>query len=246
LGAEACRPSNGKARIFAGRFQPSDNEIQTFKTVDLGELLFNLQHIDGFDDCIERLKAGNVEPCLAELDVARMLYINDHIFWFNRPEGEGGYNFDFMLILSNDAVAAIEAKCNLEIGEVNINSIRNSLAKARKQLPKNVPGIIFVKVPASSASQPGFADQAVKVAQEFLAGTERVVSVKFYVAPFEYKDGFIGQTHAFFEISNPNNKFDKSANWDLLRNWLPKQQQWNMMPPKWVRLLYFPLRELPH
>src|SRR5262249_52943578 len=55
--------------------------IQAFKTVDLGELLFNLQNIEGFCQCITRMKTEQfVETGLAELDFARMLFINNHKF----------------------------------------------------------------------------------------------------------------------------------------------------------------------
>jgi hypothetical protein len=57
--------------------------IQSFKTVDLGELLFSLQEVDGFCECITRMKTERfVETGLAELDFVRMLYINDQKFRF--------------------------------------------------------------------------------------------------------------------------------------------------------------------
>jgi hypothetical protein len=114
----------------------SNREIQYFRTIDLGELLFNLQHIEGFDSCIARLSGGAIESALAELDVARMLYINDQRFWFVEPQSRAGSDFDFRVIFQGGLVACIEAKCNLEIESFNTATIKNSLQKARTQLPQ--------------------------------------------------------------------------------------------------------------
>ncbi len=70
--------------------------IQAFKTVDLSELLFNLQNIDGFDVLIERMKTEEqVESGLAELDFGRMLFVNNHKFKFVRSSGVRGSDYDF-------------------------------------------------------------------------------------------------------------------------------------------------------
>src|SRR5260221_8581927 len=57
------------------------------KIVDLGELLLNLQHIEGFDSCIGRLRHGDLEPTVAELSLAGIIYINDWPFRFVEPTG---------------------------------------------------------------------------------------------------------------------------------------------------------------
>jgi len=86
-----------------------NREIQYFRTIHLGELLFNLQNIEGFDSCVARLKSGDVEATLAELDVARMLYINDQRFWFVERQNKAGSDFDFRVIFPGGQVACIEA-----------------------------------------------------------------------------------------------------------------------------------------
>jgi hypothetical protein len=223
---------------------PINKEIQYFRTIDLGELLFNLQNIEGFDSCVARLKGSDVEATLAELDVARMLYINDQRFWFVERQNKAGSDFDFRVIYPGGQVACIEAKCNLETVAFNPATIRNALQKARTQLPQNEPGIIFVKLPSQWIAAPEFARQTTEIANAFLRGTGRVVSVKYYVAHFLFTGGTLGQGHVFKEITNQKHRFDNSRNWDLLTNWVPFPS-WNTMPRKYIRLVFFPDLEPP-
>lgn len=225
---------------------PSPNlHVQFFRTVDLGELLFNLQTIEGFDGCVDRLRTESIESVLAELDVARMLYINDHQFQFIKPSGQTGNDYDFKVNFTDGRIACVEAKCNLETQEVNLNTIKNALDKARSQLPKDQPGIIFVKLPSLWLDQVDFQRQSIELAQTFLRATGRIVSVNYYVASFDFRDGMMWQGHRFKETPNPANRFDVSRSWALLTNWVPDQTSWNKMPPKWTRLVFFPEKQPP-
>jgi hypothetical protein len=142
-------------------------------------------------------------------------------------------------------VACIEAKCNIETLDASVSTIKNSLAKARGQLPANLPGIIFVKLSPSWLTVKGFEPITVGVAQEFLRATERIVSVKYYIAPFYFGNGKLGQGHIVKEIPNRQHRFSTSHSWDLLTNWVPSDGTWNKMPRKWVRLVFFPLLDPP-
>lgn len=234
------RPATGAKGFLQVDLAAPEKEVQYFRTIDLGELLFNLQHIEGFDECVARLRGGDVESALAELDVGRMLYINDQMFWFVEPQGQTGNDYDFHVVYPGGIGACIEAKCNIETPEVNLSTIKNSLQKARTQLPENVPGIIFVKLPSQWLTAPEFERQSIGTAREFLRGTKRIVSVKYYVAPFYFVNGHLGQGHRFKEISNPQHRFDTSHNWDLLSHWVPPANEWNTLPRKYVRLVFFP------
>jgi hypothetical protein len=211
-------------------------QIKFFRSIDLAELLFNLQNIEGFDSCLGRLRGGDIEPTLAELDAARMLYINDHLFWFVEPEGEDGNNFDFRLILPGIGIANLETKCNIERQDISIVTIKNSLNKARSQLPPKEKGIIFIKLPAQWIDKPDFSRQSAQLATHFMRGTDRVVSVKYYAAPMDFVNGRIIQGHRFLEVTSPKRY---GENWDLLTNWTPPAGAWNALPRKWVRMVFF-------
>jgi hypothetical protein len=237
-------PVAGNRTFMQIDFGASDHQIQIFRTIDLAELLYNLQHIDGFDYCIGRLRQGMVESILAELDVARMLYINNQMFWFVEPSGTAGEDYDFQVLYPTGIGACIEAKCNVESDETNLKTIRNALVRAKKQLP-NQPSIIFIKISSKWVDKPDFSQQIRLMTLEFLRTTKRVVSVKYYAAPFRYVDKILSQSHAFMEITNSASRFFPGHDWNLLTVWKPPKDSWNTMPPNWTRIPFFPDRSPP-
>jgi len=211
--------------------------IQSFKTVDLGELLFNLQEVDGFCECITRMKTERfVETGLAELDFARMLYINDQKFRFIEPKGKRGDNYDFEITLGKWTVCA-DVKCKLEDKDISKSIIKNELSNSRDQLPRNRPGMFFIKIPQHWTETYLYDQMLVEAAKEFLRSTGRVVSVKYYIAPYEVRDGHLGQDHFFKEIDNPRNR------WELFP-YQPPAGATDALPLKWRRFYDFPDRFL--
>jgi hypothetical protein len=237
-------PVKGKKTFLQVDFGQDDHQIQLFRTIDLGELLFNLQNVEGFEYCVSRLRQGLVEPTLAELDVARMLYVNNQMFWFVEPKGVKGEDFDFMVVYPAGIGACIEAKCNVESDTVDIKTIKNALVRAQKQLPDQ-PSIIFVKIASKWVDEVNFSQTISAMTLEFLRNARRVVSVKYYAAPFRYQNKIIGQSHVFMEITNPASRFFPGHNWDLLTRWKPPTNYWNTMPPHWTRIAFFPHRDPP-
>ena len=49
------------------------------RVIDLAEVLHNL-HVPGFDECIAKMRNGDNEGTYAELDLGRMLYLNQMPF----------------------------------------------------------------------------------------------------------------------------------------------------------------------
>ena len=131
-----------------------------------------------------------------------------------------------------------DAKCKIEANNIDPASVRNTLDSARDQFPKDKPGVIFVKVPQHWFARPGMTADLRKVARDFLRGTGRIVSVKYYVSHVTFVNQQTVHRHAFDEIDNPNNRFPPNRNWDFFRGYhVP--DEWNGMPPKWIRLMHF-------
>jgi hypothetical protein len=234
-------PTTGKRGYLQVNFAEADHQIQLFKAVDLAELLFNLQHITNFHYCVDRLRRGDIESALAELDIARMLYINCVKFWFVAPIGQTGWDYDLEVVYPSGVIACLEVKCNLEARDVNVNSVRNALVKARKQLP-DLPGIIFIKLPPQAIAADDIVKRIDEITDNFLQNTGRIVSVKYYASPYAYDESSktLGQSHVFAEKNNANSRFFPGHNWDLMKNWTPNPNFWNKMPPHWTRIAFFP------
>jgi hypothetical protein len=108
--------------------------------IDLAKVIYNLQHVPGFDACIARMEAGHVEDTFAELDLGRMLFLNEVLFRFVVPRGVKGKDYDVELTYPDGTIACADAKCALEGSDFTAKSIANKLEKARQQLPADRPG----------------------------------------------------------------------------------------------------------
>ena len=216
-----------------------EGERVNARRLDLAETLFNLQHIEGFDDRVDQLRRGDIESTIAELDLARFLYVHDVAFKFVVPVGERGEDFDFAVSYDDGREACVDAKCRLEATEVRAETIRNSLNKARQNnLPANRPGIIFVKVPPRWLEDHSVRDATHEVVKGFLRNSGRVVSVILYaIAVSAMSEGaLVLMRHRFDELPNPSHRFEMAKNWTLFRDYkIPLE--WGGMHPKWVRVV---------
>jgi hypothetical protein len=214
-------------------------EFTVFRVIELAENLFNLQNVEGFDACIEQMKAAaeKIESSCAELDFGRFLYIHDVGFRFVVPQQRRGNDYDFEVTYPDGLTVPADAKCKFE--NTDPESVRNSLIKARKQLPKDRAGMIFVKIPQSWIEEVEVAKALVSVANDFLRHTDRVVSVKFYVSQLEAINNRILHRHGLREVTNVNSRHHAGRNWDLFTNYYVPPS-WNGMPPKWQRIFFFP------
>ena len=208
------------------------------RIIDLAEVIYNLQAVPGFDNCIARMRDGDIEGTAAELDLGRMLYLNQVPFRYVVPQGLKGKDYDAEILFPDGVVACADAKCALENTDLKAKAIFNKLEKARKQLPADQPGIIFVKMPPHWMEAPEFVSTTVEQAHALFAQTGRIVSVKFYVAPTTIEGGYVMQQHAYKELSNPKTRFGP-RDWTLFRRFdLPAEV--GGMPPHWQRILMFP------
>jgi hypothetical protein len=106
------RKRSGFLRVIEGT--GPETQISSFRIVDLAELLFNLQKIEGFDRCIEQMKHGDLEGTYAELDLGRMLHIAGHAFRFIKPKQMKREDYDVEIILPDGTILCADAKCKIE------------------------------------------------------------------------------------------------------------------------------------
>ena len=134
-------------------------DLKGLRIIDLAEVVYNLQHVPNFDSCISRMRDGDIEGTAAELDLGRMLYLNQVSFRYVVPQGVKGKDYDAEIIFPDRIVACADAKCALENTDLKAKAIFNKLEKARKQLPPDQPGIIFAKMPPHWMAAPAFVSQ---------------------------------------------------------------------------------------
>lgn len=227
---------------------PTEIELAKIRVVDLAESIFNLQKINGVRECFDRLRTANeLEPTIAELHIGKMIFANDWPFQFIVPTPGRTYDFE---IQYDEWTICADAKCKVEMLAPDPNSITRTLHRSRSQLPKDGPGVFFVKFPQQWMQHDGWERTTVQGALDFFAeGTGRIVSVVFYVEPIQLHD-FVAdkgrqyiatQGHFFYEVANPRRRYGKDLDWKLFEKWRPTDHaSWSAMPTKYARLFEFP------
>jgi hypothetical protein len=213
-------------------------ERKTSRVLDFAETLFNLQHIQGFDDRVNQMRAGQIEASFAELDFGRFLHLHDIAFEFVKPSGVKGRDYDCRVEYADGREACADAKCRLEGTEMRAETIRNSLITARSHnLPSDKPGIIFVKVPQAWLEQDEMRKGIHAVADGFLRNTGRIVSVVVYAtAVIELKQQAVMlMRHRFNEFVNGSHRFEMNRNWAIFRDDKVPEERGGAHP-KWTRL----------
>ncbi|HEY8505550.1 MAG TPA: hypothetical protein VIL46_13280 [Gemmataceae bacterium] len=113
----------------------------------LGEALFNLQAVPGFDGQARRLRTEDLESVAAELDSATLLHGHAGVpIRFVPPAGAAGSDYDIDAVIGPHT-AACETKCKVAATECDERTVYHSLEQARKQLPKGRPGVVLLKLP---------------------------------------------------------------------------------------------------
>jgi hypothetical protein len=228
----------GILRLSGGTSQ--DEISRNYRSIDLAEIIINLKDVEGFPEHLSRMRTEEPEAGLAELHIGKMLYINQWEFRFVIPKGKKGSDYDFEIIYHGQAVAA-DAKCKVEATELSSKTITTTLCDSRSQLPRDDPGIFFIKIPQHWMSQPDWQRTTIQGALDFFAqGTGRIVSVVFYLEPLHYDTGTMIQGHLFKEVINKNHRFSRKFDCKLFERWKPPPVSVNSMPDYWIRLSNFP------
>jgi hypothetical protein len=227
---------------------PTEIECAKIRVVDLAESIFNLQKIEGIQEPLGRLRTANeLDPTIAELHIGKMIFANDWPFKFIVPIP--GRSYDYEIQYGGFTVCA-DTKCKIDSLVPDSDSIKNTLHRSRGQLPKDNPGIFFVKLPQEWMNHQGWQGASVQGARDFFAeGTGRISSVVFYLEPIALLD-FVAekgrhyvaqQGHYFYEEANPRRRCGKDLDWKLFEKWRPTDYvSWSAMPTKYARLFEFP------
>lgn len=214
---------------------PASETAGQLRLMDLAEMMYNLQPVPGFFDCLDRMREGEIEGVLAELNLGRMLYWHGIPLRYVERTGRQGDDYDMVFQFPNGMYRCADAKCKVNGRRFSAKSLENTLKKGRGQLPKDKPGVLFVKHPTVWLDEPDFVERLRDIAYDFLRTTERVVSVKYYVEPITLVDGFAHQRLGFKEFSKTKTQFGDDINWDLF-----KPGGDFTKPKKWQRLFNFP------
>lgn len=121
----------------------------SMRLLNLSEMLWNLQGVDGVLNPIKDIANGQIEPGLAELQVGMLLMKNGHKFRFvDRVAGKRTYDIE---IAGTPRPWPTEIKCKIDGTDLSETTIVSALQKAHDQLPPDDSGggIVFMRCPRS-------------------------------------------------------------------------------------------------
>lgn len=199
------------------------------RVVALAELIFNLQSVEGARNRFHRLKNDSLETVIADLEAVRLLALSEIRFRFVREQQKKGKDYDIEITLEDRDTICCESKCKVEATIISRTSLLNSLKKAARQLPANLPGFVFVKVPETWISDATMQDTTQVALAEFFRNTGRIVEIVFHWEEWHrVKAGPLMRLAAFREDVNEDSRFYKASIVKLLRSFSPL---WK--PPTW-------------
>jgi hypothetical protein len=213
-------------------------ERGSHKAYHLAELMLNLQTVEGFDERIRGFLTGDssqMESIFAELQVAAIIDQHDLPFRFVASSPTKGESYDID-VFKQGLQIHVEAKCKLESTDFHADTILDSLERARKQLPKGKPGVIFVKIPQAWVDDGKLVRiDLEQITSRFLRQTKRVVSVIFYVQFVAIENGRLRERHICHEFENANSAFREMVPCLIRGVHVPADEQG--ANPRWTRLM---------
>jgi hypothetical protein len=111
----------------------------------LAERVYNLRHIPNIENIIDDIIGGELVSRFAELEVGSHLFSRGIKFEFVVPTGEKGKDFDIKII--EPLIINCEVKHKIESTSLSDSTLTNTIRSANDQIPKDVPAIIFIKIP---------------------------------------------------------------------------------------------------
>lgn len=207
----------------------------SIRTLELAEMLLNLQSVQGFWRCLEHLSLRQIQSGLAELQIGQVLKIRGIPFRY--VEDGDTTTVDIIFHPFAETTAFAEIKCKGEDTPYSDATLSNALTKARLQIGKGNAGVVFVKVPTAwvevSQRHPSerpnirLPRSVLAAAERAMRASSRIKKIIFYVVHYAYDPTWgLSSTQVTMEISNPAN-IDPWVE-DLLRH--DMSNQWVRMP----------------
>lgn len=158
------RTARGDSFLERGSSDSDQRWLYQARVVNLGELLLNLALVQGARNRFERLQSVDLETAVAELEGAKLLSQAAIPFRFVAERGRLGHDFDVEVTPPTGPQIACEMKCKKIRTTCSESSFLSTVRKARRQLPRDSPGLLFLQIPESwfSPSEPTWLKSAIE------------------------------------------------------------------------------------
>lgn len=171
-------PPPAKQGFLRHEWESSDDlHLHIGRIVELAELLYNLQTVDGIGDIVNRLvdDPGKMESTILELQGLQLLWFSQLPFTLQHSGA------DCEITLPNGHTVYCEMKCKVEDGIFSDTTLRSTtLSRARQQLPENRCGVIFLKIPIEWTQSTTIYAAFEASLRRFMGNTTRVAEIICY------------------------------------------------------------------
>lgn len=181
----------------------------------LADMFLNFQNISGFEESLNKLRTDNIESGYGAFEAAAILHTSGIRFRFVNPQRVKGLDYDLEAYPNDIDTVCIEAKCAMQSTTVTDSWMGNTLRAARRQLPKDKPGVIFVRVPREWGGDDYLKTPFANVATNFLQNTTRVAMIIMHSNTILRMDQIISNMHLMKEFISKNPKFSHAEGWKL-------------------------------
>jgi hypothetical protein len=160
------------------------------RVVMLAEFIDKLWDVPNFSDKLRDLQTKSLEETFFELQIARSLLSRGSLAGFVVPSGVRAKDYDLIARIE-DQMVAVEIKCRTAEGPFNENQLTDPLKHAaRTQLPKDGPGIIFLKLSSAWLGELDFLARADRLVENFLRNYSRINAVFLHWEEWNNLGGF--------------------------------------------------------
>lgn len=172
-----------KEKTFKRFHQPVELEDYKFlaRVISFAEMIYNFQFSEGIKEKTQQLtQDGDVESALAELEGTQLLFASGKKVRFIIPSNTKGNDYDTETYLNDGTPVACEMKCKFEKTSFSQKTVEETIKEASRQLPKNIPSLVFIKVPEQWTISEDFEIILSSSAQKAFERTKTVAVVVFH------------------------------------------------------------------
>lgn len=143
------------------------------RVIVLARDLLRCQDAPGFAEQLDQIRPRSLIGVFHEIRVAALLRASGHAVEFVIPTQQRGADFDLLV----EGQLAVEVKAREDNAEYGRASLESTLSAARRQLPKDRPGLVALRIPDRWARSAEFVADAEGILERALQKSRRMNAI---------------------------------------------------------------------